>query len=267
MRHLLIAIVAAVLMSGCDNPTRAGGDDDFPPVVSIVAPDGLLFLGESYSFSMSARSSNGSVVTTGGTWGSDAPSVATVEASGRVQVVGIGEATIYVDFQGVRATKRVRTTVNYAGTLDGGYQVTGCSETGAIAAQDLCKEAPNGTVFGYQGTFTQTGETVVATMDLIEFPAEPVSATVNSAGELRFQTEHREELLIATAEWIFRPSGLRQVQGSVVIRMRVIGVSGTLTLRGNLLPDSIARFDAPAGTSMRPSLRQLQGLQRALSAR
>ena len=244
MRNVIIVFVFGAALSGC------GGSGSPPsPVPSglvIVSEDGVLFLGQTYMFTANLQLSNGSSNAVAGTWGSDAPSVALVQSkTGRVQIVGLGEATVFVDAQGLRATKRIRSTVNYQGRLDGGLRITGCSQTGVFAEAKICSEAPNGVVFGFIGVFTQTGQTVVATMDFGEevgdFPGDPVSASVNGAGELRFTSEHREEDLAGTAQWVLRPSGLNQITGTAVWRVRAVGASGVWELRGSIRTQPIVR--------------------------
>jgi hypothetical protein len=221
-----------------------------PTGLTIVGPEGVMFLGQIYSFTASLQLSNGTSNTVSGNWGSDALSVAVAQTTtGQVNVVGIGEATIFVDAQGLRATKRIRTTVNYQGRLEGGFRQTSCSQSGVFATGNVCGDFPNGTLFGFTGTFTQTGENVVATMDLIEFPADPVNATVNGAGELRFTTEHREENLTAIAQWVLRPSGTTFVDGTATWRIRAIGLSGTWEIKGTILPAPIARSLEPSSAA------------------
>lgn len=258
MRSWVIVAAAGVLLAGCGKDGKTGnpGGPTRTFTVTVEAHEGVLFLGETYTFAMNARGSDGSTVTSGGTWGSDAPSVATVEAtSGRVQIVGIGEATIFVDYQGSRGTKRISSTVNYGGRLDGRFRVTGCSQSGVFATANLCGEAATGTVFRFDGTFTQNQLTVVAEMDLGDLPADPVTAAIDAHGVLRFTSEHREGAAQATTEWVLRPSGLRQIEGTLVFRGRIVGASGTFELRGDILPSSVARsLDADGGSGSRRTL-------------
>lgn len=70
--------------------------------------------------SASKRSKNFSdgttqAVTTGA-WGSEQTTIATVDGStGRVTVVSSGDATIFVNFEGVRGTKLIAVRPNYQG--------------------------------------------------------------------------------------------------------------------------------------------------------
>jgi hypothetical protein len=267
-RGNLFAIGSLLVLVAC-----GGGGSGPPPSptltsVTIVAQDGILFLGQTYTFSMSARLSDGATVTTGGTWGSDAPAVATVNSvSGSVQIVGLGEATIFVDYQGQRGTRRIRTTVRYEGTLDGVMRLTGCSQTGEWATGKACDEFRNGDEFLALGTFTQSETTVTAVMDLGDgddpFPAPPVAATISGSGELRLESVHRDGGLTGRAQWVFRPTGLTQIEGTIVIRWTASGVSGFMENRANILPTTIIRTLGEAGggqprRSMRNALRVMR---------
>ena len=60
-------------------------------------------------------------------WGSDAPTVAIVDAgTGRVMAVGTGTATIYVDTDGIRGTKLIRALPNFGGSWYGRYTNIDC---------------------------------------------------------------------------------------------------------------------------------------------
>jgi hypothetical protein len=264
MRRVIIATgIGLVFVSGC------GGSSTPPSPVAtgvvIVAPEGVLYLGVTYTFTANGQLSNGTTNAAAGTWGSDAPSVATVSSTGQVQIVGLGEATIFVDAQGMRGTRRIRSTVNYAGEIDGALRVTGCSQSGVFAQNDACDEASNGTLFRFLGEFSQNGgNVVVATMDLVDWPAEPVTATVNGAGELRFTSEHRQTddglEFVGTAQWVFRPRGLTQIEGTAVWRMRIAGLAGTWELRGTIPPlsRSAAGSDSRGARPVADVLRRLR---------
>lgn len=270
MRHLFIAAGLSALLCGCGGGGSGAGPSARPTGLVIVAQEGVLFLGQTYTFTASLQMSDGTSTPVAGTWGSDAPTVAFVQAStGQVQILGIGEATVFVDAQGLRGTRRIRATVHYQGELDGVLRVTSCSDGGIFAEIDVCGETPNGTRFGFLGGFTQNGETVVATMDLGEWPADPVTATVNGAGELRFSSEHRREdeglEYIATAQWVFRPRGTSQIEGTAVWRARVAGLSGFWELRGDIVADTITRSLATgASPGGAPGVRSLGDAVRVL---
>jgi hypothetical protein len=88
--------------------------------------------------SATATYSNGNTgaVVTG--FSTDAPGIATANASGRLTGNAIGDVTVIVDYQGVRATKTLRVLPGYAGVYSGTYTVTSCEEAGEFTSQGLC---------------------------------------------------------------------------------------------------------------------------------
>jgi len=266
MRAIVVAILVSTLTSAC-----GGGNASRPsPVltgVMITAPaTGALILGHTYSFSMSARLSDGTTVTTGGTWGSDAPAVATVNStSGAVQIVGLGEATIYVDYQGQRGTQRIRSVFGYEGTLRGTSRVTSCVATGGWAAVDACEEFQDGFEAPFRGMFTQADRTVTAVMSLgDQYQADPATAQVSDDGELRFETIHRDGDMTVTVEWTLRPSGLNQVSGGHTLRFDFVGVAGSLDVGATIAPGPLARVAASGATAERSYEAAIARLSRRL---
>lgn len=69
---------------------------------------------------------------------SDTLSVATVTAAGAVTGVSVGDVTIAVDYQGFKASKKVRVLPNYNGIFYGTYTLDSCTESGDFAAQGYC---------------------------------------------------------------------------------------------------------------------------------
>lgn len=97
-----------------------------PPVGSSVAAVGKLSLSTGTT----------PAVTTGFT--SDTPSVATVTSAGVVTGVSIGDVTISVDYQGFKASKKVRVLPSYTGIYFGSYTVDSCTETGDFIPVGNC---------------------------------------------------------------------------------------------------------------------------------
>jgi hypothetical protein len=97
-----------------------------------------------------ATFSNGSTTPVSSGFGSDTPSVATVTSAGQVTGVAIGDVTIFVDFQGQRASKKVHVLPSYNGLFTGTYAVGTCVGTGDFTnsdpAQNFCTEFTAGRV-------------------------------------------------------------------------------------------------------------------------
>jgi hypothetical protein len=252
----LIAISLTSLVVGCGGKSGAAPTPT-PGNIVMGGQDGTLFLGETYAFSMSVSLSNGQTVTTGGTWGSDAPSVATVGVTdGAVNIVGLGAATIFVDYQGLRATRLVQTTVRYAGRLDGVSRTTRCVATGDWLKGDACSEIPNGSEATFVGTFTQSDRSVTATMSLGEGDiVSPVTAQIDSAGALRLDTTHTGDGLTGTVRWSLRPSGLSEIQGDQVLRFTVEELSGYVEVTAQIVPARISRTASVSARTRAASIR------------
>ena len=148
-----------------------------------------------------------------------------------VRIVGVGEATIYVDYQGQRATRRIRTTVRYDGRLDTSARATGCLEGGVYRRLGACLGWV-GSTLDLHAVITQDGSNVVAVTEergvncgvesVDAFPA--VTATIEPNGELRFHStrEIRVDGVLSMKReyrWILRPVGLAEIGGTVVFRV------------------------------------------------
>lgn len=69
---------------------------------------------------------------------SDTPSVATVTAAGVITGVSIGDVTISVDYQGFKASKKVRVLPNYSGVFYGTYTLDSCTDSGGFTDTGFC---------------------------------------------------------------------------------------------------------------------------------
>jgi hypothetical protein len=105
--------------------------------------------------------SDGTTRTVSGTWGTDAPTVATAEATtGRVTAVGSGSVTVFVDYQGHRGTRLIRGLPNFQGAWSGSYAVRSCTQSGQIAAAKLCDAFQPNRVFPTNLSLTQDADRV-----------------------------------------------------------------------------------------------------------
>src|SRR5687767_9143925 len=151
MRRLLLGAACSILVLACGGE---GGSAPAAPAatvqtITVNSSSDLVFLGASETFTATASMSNGgSQAVSGGVWGSDAPSAASVEsASGRVTGAASGMATIFVDYQGRRGTKLIRVLPNYQGTWSGSYFIRTCSQSGDFARFNFCSNFPENRVF------------------------------------------------------------------------------------------------------------------------
>ncbi len=111
--------------------------------ISLVAnPPGV---GATVSAVATLSLSNGNSVAISSGFTSDTPSVATVTAAGAMTGVSIGDVTIAVDYQGFKASKKVRVLTNYNGVFVGNYTIDSCADTGGFADQAFCAGFPMAT--------------------------------------------------------------------------------------------------------------------------
>jgi hypothetical protein len=254
MRAAFVAFILSALFAGCGDGGSPSRPSPVLAAVTITVPEtGVLFLGETYTLTMNARMSDGTIITTGGTWNSDAPTVATVNStSGAMQIVGLGEATISVDYQGQRGTQRIRSTVRYEGTLRAASRVTNCVDTGDWAAVDACEEFPTGFEAEFTGEFTQSDRTVTAVMSLGgDDLATPATAQVSDSGELRFESVHTDGDMKVTIQWTLQPSGLTQITGTHVARFEFVGVAGHVDVVATIIPSGITRVVGSVASTRR----------------
>ena len=103
MRRLLLGVCASALLpvtacggGGGGNPAKA---TPTAVGVTITPGDDFILVGESVQFSASVTLSDGSSSTQPGTWGSDTPTVAAVDATGEATALTRAKATIHVDVE------------------------------------------------------------------------------------------------------------------------------------------------------------------------
>ncbi|MGE5835426.1 MAG: hypothetical protein ACM4AI_13150, partial [Acidobacteriota bacterium] len=138
MRRVAVSVLLTITV-GCGGSAKPSVTTSS---ILVAASSDLLFIGTAETFTATATLSNGTTqAVTTGSWGSDQPGIISVEAlTGRGTVVGAGQTTVWVDYKGVRGTKAIRGLPNYQGSWSGSYAVVSCSQTGQIAAANLCND-------------------------------------------------------------------------------------------------------------------------------
>jgi hypothetical protein len=171
-RALLLRFSAACLcvaVSSACGSSKSLADQLSPSATTLTALT-ITFntpaVGGSVQATATATFSNGSTSPVSSGFGSDTPTVATISSSGSVTGVAVGDVTIFVDYQGMRATKRVRVLPSYAGIFVGTYTVNGCIATGDFAGtepDDLCVVFSNQRVLQIATNSTQAGDLTTLT--------------------------------------------------------------------------------------------------------
>jgi hypothetical protein len=187
--------------------------------------------------SATASYSNGTTQTVQGTWGSDAPAVATVDGSGRVTGLAAGLATIFVDYEGLRATRTLRVVPDYHGRWIGDLSVTGCSNDGDFIG--FCSEFPTGELVLLSLVINQTRDTVTGTTDFGDDLPGPVTGTILMNGQLVLSGTYTisiDEILVelTVSEWETTTADNERMTGHVRVTGRAVGVQGTFSITGDL---------------------------------
>ena len=175
----VLVLGVACSSGGGDNPVAAT-----PTTSSVLITSqssGTFFIGATVQFEARETLSDGTTrVPTAVTWGSDAPGVATVSATGLVTAIAAGEVTIFADVN-PRGTMQFRVFPDFNGTWNGMETLASCEDSGSF--EDFCTQFPPiGTTQDLGGvTFTQTEASVVGVL----FDLLAVTGTVAIGGELR----------------------------------------------------------------------------------
>jgi hypothetical protein len=198
----------------------------------------MMLVGASEVFTATATLSNGATqpVTTG-TWGSDASQVAQVEAaSGRVTGAGGGEATISVDFQGARGTKRIRVVPDYQGNWLGSYVVSSCSQTGGLAVGNPC-----GTLFSTNAAlplafqFTQSADVLSGRTSLGQLLSDNLSSPIATNGSVLILVTATSSGTTWAESWNLISTQPGRISGTLRFVLTSNAFTGSVTVEANLI--------------------------------
>jgi hypothetical protein len=97
------------------------------------------FVGSTETFTATATMSDGRTERiTSGAWSSSNQSVATVDSSGLVIIIGMGSADIIMTYSGKTGSKSIFGLADYQGTWTGTYRIDGCTSSGDFLAAGIC---------------------------------------------------------------------------------------------------------------------------------
>lgn len=234
---LVLALATGVACSkGDDNgPTGPSG---IPTLVSIsVTPNtDLIKIKAVETFTVTASFSDGTSQVVQGTWGSDAPGVATADA-GRVTGVAAGTATIFADYQGFRATRAIRVVPDYHGRWDGDWAVGSCTGDGDFI--DLCSEYATGELFGLTLVANQNRDAITGTTDFGDNLPGPVTGTIQPNGHLVVSGTYTISvddvtMELTVGEWDTTTTDNQRMTGHLAVTGRAVGVQGSFKIAGDL---------------------------------
>ena len=229
-------VISGVLLAGCGGgsggPRPPTGPSGPTPVGLSIAPDAdMLRIKATETFTATAALSDGSSRVVEATWASDNTGVATVSA-GRATGIASGEVTFSAEYQGQRATRRVRVLPDYHGQWSGALNQTACRDEGDW--RGVCAELANGTLYFVSMALTQSRDAITGIVDLGEAPA-PVQGHIASSGHLRLEGSYTETqdgvtLDLALVDWETVTTDNSQMAGRCAMVFRLTGLQGSVRL-------------------------------------
>jgi hypothetical protein len=233
----LITLVLLLAATGCKGSSTSPAPTPGDFSIAVTSPNANIFLGATEQ--MTAAASDGRTLT--GTWGTDTPTVASVNGTGLVTAVSAGLANIFFIADGRQGTKSVRALPNFAGTFSGNYRVTNCTESGQVAAADVCKNAPAGTRVPFTFIFSQTGSVIAGRVLVIGTDTlPPFSATIGAGGDVTVSgSVVVTGGFIVNTTWTIVQRTAGVITGTITQVWTSPGVSGQATVSGTI--DSISK--------------------------
>ena len=235
------AFVALLLLgsAGCggggENPiTSPTPGPGTPTSVAIASGADLMKLKATGTFGLTASYSNGTTGPVQGTWSADNPGVATVDNTGRVTANGAGETNIVAEFQGLRASQRLRVVPDYQGRWNGDFSVTGCSADGDFQRGNFCAEFPAGDLFALTMGLTQNRDAVSGPSDFGDLPG-PVEGSIRTSGHLILSagfTGSDDDIVIdvTLTDWEALTTDNERMTGRFALVIRTSGLQGSVRL-------------------------------------
>lgn len=232
MRRLAVALAvmgSAWACTGASSPAAPTLSSDFSLTLSSSVP--YVYLGMTQQ--VVAAASDGRSLT-GGVWGSDTPAVATVDTTGLVSGVGAGQSNIYLISGGHQGTKLLRGMPRVAGTFQGNYTVSSCTQDGQFGESDPCSKFPVGASAPYTFIFSQTGEGVTGNFSLgiVNFGDFGSIITVPGAFTFGGRAALQSDPINILATWSLSQTIANTLGGTVNAVFSTPALSGSATLVG-----------------------------------
>jgi Big-like domain-containing protein len=238
MRNRVLGILAIAALSACGGGGGGGGTPSGPSSftsLSLTPATDLIRIRGSETFTATGASSDGSSRTVEGTWGSDAPGVATVSA-GRVTGVTSGQATIFADYQGLRATRLLRVLPDYHGRWTGDHTLTGCAADGIWMG--FCDDIEFGQVSILGMALTQNRDALTGPVDYDDVSI-PTQGSIQMSGHLVLQGSRTEvvdgiPVDFSLSNWETVTSDNERMVGRLSLTVRITGFAGSLRFDSEL---------------------------------
>lgn len=186
---VLGAAGVAVSCGGSSSSPLAPGNVGTITGVTLTAnPPGV---GSTISAAATITLSTGSTFPVYTGFSSDTPSVATVTPAGVITGVSVGDATIAIDYQGFKASKKIRVLPSYTGTFYGTYTLDKCVDAGGYTGGNSCASTlptvPLGSVLQLAVSNVQSADlTTMTGQFLLGTLLGNSTGTVSSSGALSY---------------------------------------------------------------------------------
>lgn len=260
-------VLVAMAASACGSSSPTSPATSAAPTVSSVSVTSNatgVWLGQGHQMSASTTLSNGTTqASPAGTWGTDAPSVATVSASGLVTTLGPGDVTVYFDATGGgRGTKRLTVYSDFGGTWSGNYQITSCNQTGGFIAASFCSVFSVGSVLPFRIVATAAGTGVVtASWTLGSINYGPSNGTAGSFfSSVTLSGTHFDTSLPSTSVWQLTQSSPNRIAGSHQLTFTSSSYSGSGVVSGPIVSFTKSLQSASGATASVTSPRSMEEL-------
>ena len=233
-RALVLAALFASTACGGSNSGGGGGPTGPTTVTSVAVTfgGGPIYIGTQVQFQATSTMNDGTTrPATNATWGSDAPAIATVSATGLVNPLKAGEATIYADVN-PRGVLRIRVLPSFGGTWSGGDRVENCQALGAfVGAFCVTETFKVGELYQHDSKFVQTNESVEAEYIVETGVTAKMTGIVSIDGELQLPSATVQPSVegadVQVQNWRIRSDEPSRMTGTNELFVTVPGVPGS----------------------------------------
>jgi hypothetical protein len=255
--------VATVLGAGCgkgnngqSNGTPTGPSSTAITSIAVNSSGPTLTVGNTETFTATATLGSGTTQPlSGGVWGLDAPTVASVGGStGAVKGLTAGAVTVFVDAQGVRGTKLINVVPSYQGQWAGGYTVTDCSDTEDFHLGGLCALFAPGLQAAAGFQLTQAGKAVTGATRLGIVISDAFSTSINGDGGLTFSVNATSGTTTVLQFWSINVLTPGRMSGTLRQEWSDSSIAGHATVNATITDITLAGAQPTRATSNRPAL-------------
>jgi hypothetical protein len=258
----LLAVTAA-LGAGCGkgnngqfNGTPTGPSSTAITSISVSSSGPTLLVGNTETFTATATLANGTTQPlSGGVWGLDAPTIASVQGStGVVKGLASGAVTVFVDAQGVRGTKLINVVPNYQGQWSGTYTVNDCTDTEDFHTGGLCAIFAPGLQGPASFLLAQSGKNVTGIATLGSVNSSNFSVSINGDGSLTFSVDSVLETTTVGETWSINVLTAGHMTGTLRQEWSDSSIAGHATVNATITDIALASAQPTRTAGGRPTL-------------